>query len=187
MAAKELLDFIILIDAGDNDVHHIRRALLELEAIKVVHCPLGPTDLICVCQVASMEALNQLISTGIQSLLEDRFNPIEKTETLMVLSHYGEPLSAEKFAQPHGVGAWIFTDQKISHGHLSVKLVDHYPEIISVYNVLGSHDCLYYAEAPTLNDLMTVIDEGFRALRSIGSEGQSMKALSCTDTRLVLM
>ncbi|MTI14195.1 hypothetical protein [Sansalvadorimonas verongulae] len=181
------LSFIILVDAGDNDVHKIRDALLKLEALHIVHCPLGPTDLICVGSVASMDELKGLMSTQVPQLLEDKFNPIEKTETLLVMDQYGEKLTAETFSRPNGTGAWIFTDQKVSSSHLSAKLIDHYPEIITAYNVLGCHDSIFYAEAETLDRLMAVIDEGFRTLRGIGSSGKPMKVLSRTDTRLVLM
>ena len=187
MTADGFLSFIILVDAGDNDVHKIREALLQLNAIKVVHCPLGPTDLICYGKVGSMGELKELMSTEVPSLLEDKFNPIEKTETLLVMDQYGEELTAEKFSRPNGTGAWIFTDQKISGRRLTEKLIDHHPEIITAFNVLGSHDGVFYAEAGTLERLMDVIDEGFRTLRGIGATGKPMKALSRTDTRLVLM
>ena len=181
------LSFIILVDAGDNDVHKIRKALLGLDAIEIAHCPLGPTDLICCGSVATMKDLNILMSEQVPELLEDKFNPIEKTETLVVMDQYGEELTAEKFSRPNGTGAWIFTDQKISGRNLTQKLIDHHPEIITAFNVLGCHDGVFYAEAETLDKLMSVIDEGFRTLRGIGSTGKPMKALSRTDTRLVLM
>ena len=181
------LSFIILVDAGDNDVHKIRDALLKLDALKIAHCPLGPTDLVCVGSVANMKELKDLMSTQVPALLEDKFNPIEKTETLLVMDQYGEELTAEKFSHPNGTGAWIFTDQKVSSRHLSEKLIDHHPELITAFNVLGSHDSVFYAEAETLDKLMSVIDEGFRTLRGIGASGKPIKVLSRTDTRLVLM
>ncbi len=187
MTAGGFLSFILLVDAGDNDVHKIRDALLKVDAIKIVHCPLGPTDLICFGKANGMEELKELMSQKVPGLLEDKFNPIEKTETLLVMDQYGEDLIADKFSRPNGTGAWIFTDQKISSRHLTEKLIDHHPEIITAFNVLGSHDGVFYAEAETLDKLMSVIDEGFRTLRGIGSTGKPMKALSRTDTRLVLM
>ncbi|CAM3491744.1 Lrp/AsnC ligand binding domain-containing protein [Parendozoicomonas haliclonae] len=187
MTADGQLSFIILVDAGDNDVHKIREAFLKLDAISIAHCPLGPTDLICYGKAASMSELKDIMSTQMPQLLEDQFNPIEKTETLLVLDHFGDDLTAERFSRPNGTGAWIFTDQKISSRKFTEKLVNHHPEIIAAFNVLGSHDGVFYAEAETLDRLMDVIDEGFRTLRGIGAEGKPMKALSRTDTRLVLM
>ncbi len=185
--AAEQLSFLTLVDAGDNDVHKIREAFLQLDAIEVVHCPLGPTDLICYGSVSSLDELKILMEKQVPSLLEDHFNPIEHTETLLVLDKYGKEMTAETHAVPNGKGAWIFTDQKISSKHLTAKLIDHHPELIAAYNVLGSHDGVFYAEAETLEKLMSVIDEGFRTLRGIGAGGKPMKALSRTDTRLVLM
>ncbi len=187
MTAGGSLRFILLVDAGDNDVHKIRNALLQLDAIEIAHCPLGPTDLICYGSAADMSTLKALMGEEVPALLEDKFNPIEKTETLLVMDQYGEDLTADKFSRPNGKGAWIFTDQKVSSRRLTQKLIDHHSEIITAFNVLGSHDGVFYAEAETLDKLMEVIDEGFRTLRGIGSTGKTMKVLSKTDTRLVLM
>ena len=181
------LSFLILVDAGDNDVHKIRDAFLQLSAIDVVHCPLGPTDLICYGSVTDMAELKSVMEDQVPNLLEDRFNPIERTETLLVMDKYGQEMTRDSHSVPNGKGAWIFTDQKIGSKHLTEKLLGHHPEIIAAYNVLGSHDGVFYAEAETLDKLMAVIDEGFRTLRTIGSGGKTVKALSRTDTRLVLM
>ncbi|WP_211830089.1 Lrp/AsnC ligand binding domain-containing protein [Kistimonas asteriae] len=187
MTSARNIGFIVLVDAGDNDVHKIRETLLEIEEIDLVHCLIGPTDLICYGRTTDVSQLKTLMSDRIHALLEDRFNPIERTETMLVLDHYGSALSSETHARPNGTGAWIFADLRISGSTIAEKLLSRHPEIKTAFNVLGRNDTVFYVESETLDSLMGVIDEGFRVLRGIGSEGKPTKALSRTDTRLVLM
>ncbi len=184
----EKLGFFMLVDAGDNDVHKIREELLAIADIHLVHCLIGPTDLICYGRTKNLASLKRLIRQQISELQEVRFNPIQHTETLICLEEHGLDLAEHRFDSPGHQAAWVFADSNLAGAEqFTEKLIPSYPEIKSVANVLGSHDLIIYVEAENLERLMTVIDDGIRVLRGIGNEGESKKALTRTDTRLVLM
>ena len=187
MAVSGELGFFVLVDAGENDVHKIREELLKIEAVELVHCLIGPTDLICYGKAESFADLQNIIRDKLATLHADRFNPIMKTETLVSLEAFGKELTAEAFGHPDKTAAWIFADISIAGAHAGEKLISHHPEILSAHSVLGRHDTLLYVESVNLEQLMDVIDGGVRVLRGIGNEGRATKALSHTDTRLVLM
>ncbi len=50
---------------------------------------------------------------------------------------------------------------------------------------MEEHNCIFYGEAESLDCLMMVIDEGFRALAGTGEESKFIAVLSGTDTRFV--
>ncbi|MGI0118536.1 Lrp/AsnC ligand binding domain-containing protein [Zooshikella sp. RANM57] len=182
------LGFFILVDAGDNDVHKIREELLQIDEVVLVHCLIGPDDLICYGEADSLAALKEIVTFKLAHLIEDKFNPISHTQTSLSLEYFGEQLTAEKHGHPTNTAAWILADINISGAiNISERLLSKHPEIKSAHALLGSHDTLFYVEAEDLDRLMEVIDDGVRILRGIGNEGKSVKALSRTDTRLVLM
>lgn len=182
------IGFFMLVDAGENDVHKIREELLAIPDILLVHCLIGPTDLICYGRTKNLASLKRLIQQQVGELHEKKFNPIQHTETLVCLEELGLDLGEHQFASEDQQAAWVFADSNLSCAEqVTEKLVPRYPEIKSVHNVLGSHDLILYVEADNLERLMAVIDDGIRILRGIGNEGQSKKALTRTDTRLVLM
>ncbi|WP_426415544.1 hypothetical protein [Aestuariirhabdus sp. LZHN29] len=182
------LGFFILVDAGDNDVHKIREELLKIDEIKLVHCLIGPTDLICYGEADTIEAMREVITQKASALIEAKFNPISHTQTCLSLQCHGQPLSPEKHGHPEKTAAWIFADINISSAlDISERLLSRTPEIVCAHTVLGAQDTIFYVEAENLQRLMAVVDDGVRTLRGIGNEGKSVKALARTDTRLVLM
>ncbi|MGY0218580.1 hypothetical protein ACWJJH_14535 [Endozoicomonadaceae bacterium StTr2] len=187
MAVNGELGFFVLVDAGEGDVHKIREELLKVDQIELVHCLIGPTDLICYGKAGSFEELHGVIRDKLATLHYDRFNPVVKTETLVSMEAFGKPLTAESFGHPERTAAWIFADISIAGAHAGEKLIAHHEEILAAHSVLGRHDTLLYVESDNLEQLMEVIDGGVRVLRGIGNEGRAAKALSHTDTRLVLM
>ncbi len=182
------LGFFILVDTGDNDVHKVREELLKIDEVKIVHCLIGPTDLICYGEADDMDSLREVITSKTSALIEAKFNRITHTETCLSLQCHGKRLNAEEHGHPDKTSAWIFADINISSAlDISERLLAKNPEIICAHTVLGAQDTIFYVEAENLERLMAVVDDGVRILRGIGNEGKSVKALSRTDTRLVLM
>lgn len=180
------IPFFMAIDVGDNDVHKVREELLAIDEIKMVHCLLGPDDMLCFGKVKAYSSLKGLLKDKINPMIEAQFTPIQRSETFMVVDHLGEDVSLPRYSKPEGLGVWVMCDLNISDASALGVFLRTNEFIHSVYCVTGRHDALVYVEAPDQAQLMQAIDVTIRNLRTLTRKG-SRKALSRTDTRLVLM
>jgi hypothetical protein len=180
------VEFFVLVDAGDNDVHKIREELLKVTSITAVHCLLGPHDLLCLCRVDAFDQVQGVLRDQIAPLIEAKFNPINHTESFLVLERCNQEDFSAIPEQPAGMGVWVFCDLNTGDTSVIQAFLRKNQAVKSVFNITGQHDAVVYVEAPSQTELMEAIDVGIRSLRTL-SAGGSRKALARTDTRLVLM
>lgn len=184
--SQSAIEFFMAINIGDNDVHKVRDELLKIEEIELVHCLLGPDDMLCKGSVKQYCDLKGLLKDKINPMIEAQFTPIQSSETLMVVEHYGDHVADICAERPDGLGVWVMCDLNISDASALNVFLRTTDAIKSVYCVTGRHDALVYVEAADKEQLMQAIDVSIRNLRTLTRKG-SRKALSRTDTRLVLM
>lgn len=176
--------FFVFIDAGENDVGKIREELLKNKYIVLVHCPLGPTDIICAAEAESIEQMRDVVLPKIHELLEFQHHPIKHTETMLVLDCLGQVLTREN-NNLDGMGVWILANVAVNDSSIVEKFLKISEHVVAVFNVIGRYDTIVYVEAPNLEAIHKVLDNGIRNLRAFAKRG-TMQAIQSTDSRIVL-
>lgn len=186
MCDDERIRFFVFINSGYSDVHKVRASLEKIEEIQIIHCPLGPTDLICYAIANNIGHMREIVETKIHPLMDDPHNGILHTETMLSIDRCGIELTREQHHNPSGVAAWVLADVNVSNPEVIDAFLRKNKNIVAVHNVTGRYDTIMYVEAENTGVLIKTIDDGIRNIRTF-ARGGTDRVLSRTDTRLVLM
>jgi DNA-binding Lrp family transcriptional regulator len=164
----------VVIRAGTHDVHDVRERLLKVTGVRVAHALIGPDDLICYLETYYPREFRIALDEGVRKLVDEGL--IEHTETMMILADEGEGYSGEE-NRPAPAAAWLFCDISVGDPGPAAEKLKAIKGVVNAHSVIGRYDIIAYVEAPSMDELMRILDEDIRHVTEIRT----------TDTRLVLM
>lgn len=164
----------VLIRSGTQDVHSVKEKLLEMRGVWIAHPLIGPDDLICYFEAYDPQEFQNELDNGIRRLVDEGL--IEHTETLMVLTKLGRGYD-KGINRPAPAAAWLFCDISVGNPEPVAARLLSIKGVVNAHPVIGRYDMIAYLEAPSMHELMRLLD---RELRHV-------EGIKTTDTRLVLM
>jgi DNA-binding Lrp family transcriptional regulator len=177
MASIEDLFFsagYVLVRTGAQNVHIVREELLKVEGLRIVHPLLGPDDLICYLETHNPARFRAALNRGVRRLVNNGL--IKHTETMIILAEKGRGYSGAE-NRPAPAAAWLLCDVEVDDPEIVVESLLGINGVVNAHPILGRHDLVAYIEAPSMDELMRILDEDVRQIAGIKR----------TDTRLVLM
>lgn len=146
------------------------------EHVDLIHCLLGPIDMIAHVHAADFKQLLDVIDTKVLPLKNERHNYIASAEPLIVRSSQSRERFSGVLEKPKQLNAWVFANTNTSDPDLGFRLLEN-KSIFYVAHVIGRYDVVLLIRADTLDELMSAIDQTLR----------TKNYFVTTDTRMVLM